>query len=148
MSVDERLRRGLAANTAHLQPSLNSQLGALLGRAQRRRRARRSAFGLCAAGAAVVGVFWSGPLDSHRVTLDRAVPAPHRSATVTGPTLLETMSGALPPGTYAAKLPHTAPELRAVVEVPDGFITDGAYLYLADHGESTGLRAVAFWAVA
>jgi hypothetical protein len=46
------------------------------------------------------------------------------------------------------RLPHSAPELRAVVEVPDGFTTDGTYLFLADRGDSTGLRAIGVWSVA
>jgi hypothetical protein len=73
---------------------------------------------------------------------------PGQSASVAGVTALETMSGALPPGKYAAKVPYSGADTRAVIDVPDGFTTDGTNLFRAEDGKGTGLRAVSFWTVA
>ena len=76
MSIEQRLRNGLPANTEHLQPYLERELDMVLQRAHLRRRVRTAGFGFAAAAAVAAGVFWlPGVADSIR---GDAGPANHR----------------------------------------------------------------------
>jgi len=71
MSIEQRLRSGLAANTEHLQPHPERELEMVLQRAHLRRRARTAGFGVAVVAAVAVGAFWlPGVADSLRADDD------------------------------------------------------------------------------
>ena len=74
MSIEQRLRNGLPANTEHLKPNLDKELEMVLQRAHRR-RVRTAGFGLAAVAAVAAGVLWlPGVADSIRAD-DNGDPA-------------------------------------------------------------------------
>jgi len=130
MSSDQRLRSGLSANTDHLQPDVDGELAALLGRAGRRRRVRTGGFALAAAAtAAAVAIWLPGLADSIRANDDSAPVDRLDKTNPLPPSLEKACCERLKPGRYtarffvgkAAKVPSGLADLRAVVEVPAGF---------------------------
>jgi hypothetical protein len=66
MSIEQRLRNGLSANTEHLQPYLEKELDRVVQRAHLRRRVRAAGVGVAVA-AVAAGVLWlPGVADSIR----------------------------------------------------------------------------------
>jgi hypothetical protein len=130
MSIDERLRAGLALNTEHLVADVESERDLTYGRAHHRQRVRRSALAVAAA-AAVAVTAWSIDL----ATLDDdAVPiTPNPRA----PTDLVDLHGPLEPGLYSmgawGETGQTGPLPRAILEVPDGYFSNGGYVIDSGH---------------
>ena len=95
MSIDERLRTGLARNTDHLVPDVEHELGTTYGRA-RVRRVRRGGLALAAVAAVATAIVWYGDVPALR-DAEPVGPDPEpRSATD-----LKGVTGALDPGTYS-----------------------------------------------
>jgi hypothetical protein len=120
MSIDERLRTGLAQNTDHLLPDLERELDTTYGRV-RVRRVRRGALAMAAVAAVATAVVWYGEVpalrDAEPIAPD---PAP------TSATDLQGLRGALEPGTYSLRV--WGDPRRAVVEVPAGFFSNGGWV--------------------
>jgi hypothetical protein len=128
--IDERLRTGLAANTDHLVPDLARELAATYDRARGRRRARRGALALAVA-AAVAVTAWIVELPE----LDGDVVPPVTPHPT--PRDLDGVVGKLDPGTYSlAAWGETDADLlpRAIIDVPEGFWSNGGYVI--DAGQS------------
>jgi hypothetical protein len=132
MSIEERLRTGLAADTRHLSPRLELELARTLRRAQRRRRARVTCAAVLVAGI-VTAVAWGGGVKD----LDRAdePPAPAQVPD-SQPTDLVGVEGKLEPGTYSMAVwgdteANALP--RAIVEVPAGYFSNGGWAIDAGH---------------
>ena len=144
MSVDQRLRAGLSANTEHLQPDPERDLALLLGRARRRRQVRVAgvAVAVAAVAIAVPGVADSirtsdvstpsdrptqsispRPAPSNPLPTQSISPRPAPSDAPSNPLVMQ-------PGKHSFRFysvkPANAPRglagLRAVVEVPEGFL--------------------------
>lgn len=143
MSVEQRLRAGLSANTEHLRPDSERDLERLLGRARRRRQVRVAgvAVAVAAVAIALLGVADSirtSDVDtpSHRPTQSTS-PRPTPSDRPTQSTSQRPAPSDAPsnpmlmqPGKHSfrfysvkpANAPRGLADLRAVVEVPDGFL--------------------------
>ena len=93
MSIDERLRVGLALNTEHLVADVESELSTTYRRAHRRRLVRRGAVAVVAA-AAVAATAWVVDLPSLDSDVAPVVPTP-------SPTDLHGMQGPLEAGLYS-----------------------------------------------
>ena len=124
MSIDQRLRTGLAGNTEHLVPDLDRELRTTYGRARRRQRVRRGGVALAAVAAAAV-LAWVVDLPDLR---DDAVPVtPNPRA----PTDLRGLDGPLEPGLYSmaawGESDQTGPLPRAILDVPEGYFSNGGY---------------------
>lgn len=124
MSIEQRLRDGLAANTDVLLPQVDHELGSVLRRAHRRWRVRVVAAGLAAA-VVVAGGGWLARV----ATEDRSDPEPSdghgRLSEVTD---MRGFEGALEPGTYS--IPQWGDEVsrtRALVDVPTGYFSPGGW---------------------
>ena len=143
MSIEQRLRDGLSANTEHLQPYVEGELDRVLQRAHRRRRVRTAGFGLAAVAAVTAGVLWlPGVADSIRADGD-GDPAerptqvrPTQTAEVIGgvPVLDSERGSAEDPAPLEAGR-YAIPVLGAVnnapwgqVEVPGGWGQDRLHL--------------------
>ncbi len=137
MSIDERLHTGLNANTEHLVPDLDLELGSTLRRAHRRSRARLAGTSLVAT-AAVAGAAWLGGLPG----VDRGArpvdPVKTPDTARVQPRDMAGLEGRLEPGTYSmpvwedvdgAGLP------RVLVELPEGYFTNGGWVI--DAGSAT-----------
>ncbi|WP_432478670.1 hypothetical protein [Nocardioides sp. GXQ0305] len=140
MSIDERLRTGLAQNTDHLLPDLEAELESTYDRA-RVRGVRRGAVALAAVAAVATAVVWYGDVpalrDAEPVAPD---PAP-RSATD-----LKGVQGSLEPGTY--RLRTFGVQSRPVFQVPAGYFSNGGWVIDAGGGsEPEQLGAVQVWRV-
>ncbi len=124
--IDERLRAGLVANTDHLLSDLDHELSATYDRARGRQRVRRGAFVLATA-AAIAVTAWVVDLPG----LDGdAVPPVTPDPT---PTDLVGVQGPLEPGRYSmAAWGQTeqagGPLPRAVLDVPEGYFSNGGYV--------------------
>jgi hypothetical protein len=148
MSIEDRLRTGLAANTDHLQPSLDVELARLLRRRQRRRQARAGGGVLVAA--AIAGAVWLSGV----ATVDRSEgPGPSEEHVEVGePTDMSGIYGPLEPGTYSMPLWREAEDgtlPRAQVEVPEGYFSNGGYVVDAGNSatEPDQWGEVAVWRV-
>jgi hypothetical protein len=145
MSIDQRLRTGLAANTQTLSPAVADELHLVLRRVRRRRRARIAGLALTAAAVAVAAIVWApGALEGMQ---DRPLPA-DRTATPTPPSLSTLPEGsAIDPGRYTAEFPRVARPGAlplAVVLVPSGYKSAGSAGVFADAG---GFRHIDLWTV-
>ena len=119
MSIEQRLRTGLSANTEHLQPDLDRELAALLSRGHRRRRARAAGYGVVAAAVVAAVVIWlPGVADSIRSNVETD-PAERPTSTPQSP-VPNLHEGRVPPGTYSVPLRGGLSPLP-VIEVPKGF---------------------------
>ena len=150
MSVDERLRSGLAANTKHLRPNLEHEFAVVQRRVHRRRRIRWAGYGLAAIGTAAAAVVWLpsaidaiGSMDG---STDPAVrhtePTPAPSAIPLAP------PQGIAPGTYAMQFVGSGETAQssAVIEITsDAFRYDGTILI---SGGDASYRAVSLWTVA
>lgn len=128
MPIDERLRSGLASNTALLVPDVETALVTTYGRTRRRQRVRRSALALAAA-AAIAVTAWAvdlSGLDDDAVPVVPVVPAPRT------PTDLVGVQGPLEPGSYSMAVwgqGYAADPLpRAILELPEGYFSNGGYV--------------------
>ena len=124
MSIDRRLREGLDANTMHLLPQVDHELGVVLRRAHRRHRARMVAGGLAAA-AVLAGTGWLLGVDSADRS-DGPPPPSDKRVRVAEPEPMAGIDGPLEPGTYAMPMWGDADTLpRALVDVPAGYFSPG-----------------------
>lgn len=145
MSVEQRLRSGLLANTQHLSPNLDHELAVLRRRVHRRRTVRRAAIGAAAIGVAAAVVVWlPGAIDAVGGMDGLTDPAVELTEPTPTATLLQPPQG-LEPGTYALGFiglgTDAAP--RAVIEMTsDAFRYDGALLSAGPN------RAIGLWTVA
>lgn len=147
MSVDQRLRTGLAANTAQLRPNLDHELGVLRRRVHRRRRVRRIGVGGAAIAAIVAGVVWlPGALDAVNGAGRVTDPAIEQNEAVPSATPLVPPQ-AIGPGRYAmAPIGSGATEMpSAVIAVAsDEYSHDG--MFLRSRSGSVA-RAISIWTV-
>ncbi|HEX6150460.1 hypothetical protein, partial [Nocardioides sp.] len=123
MSIDERLRTGLADNTDHLLPDVEHELATTYGRVRHRRLVQRGVLAVAAA-AAVAVTAWA--VDVPRIG-DDAVPV----VPVPAPSDLVGVTGALEPGVYALAVwgANDAEVLpRAIVDVPEGYFSNGGWI--------------------
>ena len=145
MSIDQRLRTGLAANTEALNPALMDEFHHVVRRVRRRHRARMAGLVLATTAAVVAAVVWApGALQGMR---DQNVPA-DRTTAPTPPALSTLPEGsAIVPGRYAAEFPSVArPEELplAVLMVPSGYTSGGSAGLFAEEG---GYRHIDLWTV-
>ncbi len=131
MSIDERLRVGLALNTEHLVADVESELSTTYRRAHRRRLVRRGAVAVVAA-AAVAATAWVVDLPSLDSDVAPVVPTP-------SPTDLHGMQGPLEAGLYSVPVwgmdEETSP--RAVFDVPEGYFANGGWVIDAGFSGTT-----------
>ena len=145
MSVEQRLRAGLAANTVHLAPNLDHELAVLRRRVHRRHKVRRAAVAGAAGAVVAVGLVWlPSVVDSINGMDGLTDPAVEQTEPTPTATQLQPPQG-LEPGTYAFKFigqrADAAP--RAVIELTSGaFRYDGALLSAGPN------RAISLWTVA
>ena len=125
MSIDERLRTGLVHNTDHLVPDVEHELASTYRRAHGR-RLRRVGPALAAAAAVATRSLWYGDVPALRNAEPIAPDPAPRSATD-----LVDLHGPLEPGLYSMALwgesNQTGPLPRAVVDVPEGYFSNGGY---------------------
>jgi hypothetical protein len=129
MSIDERLRSGLAENTGLLVPDVEQALSATYDRVRSRQRVRRGVIALAAAVAAVTWVVDVPDNDDDSVPV---VPDPAPSEV----TDLVGLEGPLEPGTYSLAAwgqQRGDPLPRAILEVPEGYFSNGGYVIDAGH---------------
>jgi hypothetical protein len=148
MSIDERLRSGLSANAQQLAPALDTELSAVLGRADRRRSVRTALVGVGAGAAALVaGAMW---LSGASVDRSEAPGPSHDDVRVEEPVPMAGINGPLEAGTYVMPMWGRNPDAlpRAMVEVPDGYGSPGGWVVdrgADGHPEEFG--SVGFWTV-
>ena len=149
MSIDERLRGGLSANTEHLAPDLELDLARILRRAHRRRQLRGVGAAVLAA-AVVVVIAWLGGVHG----LDRATehrgPIQHPKIGTAQPKSMEGIDGPIDAGSWI--VPFVGREYkslpRAVVEVPDGYGSPGGWVVdRGADGDPSSYGDVSFWTV-
>jgi hypothetical protein len=108
MSIDQRLRNGLSANTEHLQPYVEGELDSVLQRARRHRR-RAAGATVAAVAAIAAGAFWL-PGVAENIGLIDTDPATRPGQPFAGATGLQVLSSdrgsaddpaPLEPGRYA-----------------------------------------------
>lgn len=125
MSIDHRLREGLADNTRFLAPDVDRDLAVVLRRARSRRHGL-VAVAVAALVALVAAVAWFGTQGRPDPDVAPAVPRP------TTPRDLLGYEGALTPGEYALHVwgerPRSRPLPRAVVTVPAGYFSNGGFV--------------------
>jgi hypothetical protein len=154
MSIDERLRVGLAANTEHLSTEhvssgLDRELARVFGRAHRRRQARIAGGALLAA--AVVGaVAWLGGLPG--ALRGSGPPEPIRTpdATVIAPRSMQGIDGPLAAGTWVMPVwgSDTNSLPRVLVEVPEGYGSPGGWVVdRGADGDPDNYGTVSVWTV-
>ncbi len=149
MSIDERLRTGLAANTDHLDPDLEGELSRVLRRSARRRRGRQAAVAVVVAAVLAV-VAWLGDLSGVIRGSRVHDPVKRPRVILVEPRKMEGVNGALEPGPWAvpffAAQPHRLP--RAVVDVPPGYGSPGGWVVdRGADGDPEAYGEVAFWVV-
>ncbi len=123
MSIDERLRAGLALNTEHLVADVESELDTTYRRARRRQLVRRGVLAVAAA-AAIAVTAWVVDLPHPN---DDAVPVQPDPT----PRDLVGVRGALEPGVYSLAAwgeRESEPLPRAIVDVPEGYFSNGGYV--------------------
>ncbi len=142
MSIDERLRAGLALNTEHLVADVESELGATCRRAHRRRLVRRGVIAVVAA-TAVAATAWV--VDPPTLDSDVApvVPTPT-------PTDLQGMRGPLDAGLYSVAVwgmdEVTSP--RPIFDVPEGYHANGGWVIdSGDGGTDDQYGGITVWHV-
>ncbi|WP_148574591.1 hypothetical protein [Nocardioides caldifontis] len=136
MSVEDRIRHGLRANTEQLRPALEHAEEVVMLKVQRRRKARRVRYvgaGALVAAAVAVGAVWLPSALQGGTVTEEPGPAGSEGAT---PLPRE---GRIAPGTYVAQFNGGGPATpRAVLEVPSGFQAWGGSAVL-EPGDSAGL---------
>jgi len=147
MSIDERLRAGLHANTAALTPALEDELASLGRRVHRRRQARIAVCAVVAVSAVVAAALWApGTVQSLRGS---TVPSHRNSSPAPTPTLLSSLpvGSAVAPGRYAGEFPGTrGPGPLAVLTIPAGYVAGGASAVSVGDAVSP-LRHLDLWTV-
>jgi hypothetical protein len=150
MSIDERLRAGLSANSEHLVPDLELDLARILRRAHRRRQLRGVGAAVLAA-AVVVAIAWLGGVHG----LDRATehrgPIKHPKIGTAQPKSMEGIDGPIDAGSWIVPFwgrgYRSLP--RAVVEVPAGYGSPGGWVVdRGADGDPEQYGDVSFWTVA
>ena len=126
MSIDERLRAGLTANTAALTPALSDELDALGHRIRRRRRTRNAIY-ILASVSVVAAVFVWLPRTIEGLR-ERSLPSDRSSVPSPAPTPTPLSSlpegSAVVPGRYAGEFPSTTRSGEgplAVITIPAGY---------------------------
>ena len=151
MSIDERLRAGLAANTAALTPGLSDELDALGHRVRRRRRTRHAIYVLVTVSVVAAVALWApGTIEGLR---ERALPADHTSVPSPAPTTTPLSSlpegSAVVPGRYAGEFSSTTRSgegPRAVITIPAGYLAGGASAVSVGDADSP-FRHLDLWTV-
>jgi len=154
MSIDERLRVGLAANTEHLSAGLDRELDRELARVFRRthrRRQARVAGGALLAAAAIAAVAWLGGVPG--ALRGSGPPEPIRTpdATVLAPRSMQGIDGPLAAGTWIMPVwgNDTDALPRALVEVPEGYGSPGGWVVdRGADGDPEKYGTVSAWTVA
>ena len=150
MSIDERLRAGLSANTEHVVPDLDLDLARILRRAHRRRQARVLGTTLLAA-AVAVGIALVGGVPGLDRASEHQGPIRNPKIGVAQPKSLEGVDGPIDAGSWIvpfwgreyASLP------RAVVQVPAGYGSPGGWVVdRGADGDPEEYGDVSFWTVA
>jgi hypothetical protein len=143
MSIDERLRAGLALNTEHLGADLERELATTYRHAHRRRLVRRGVIAAVAA-AAVAASAWLVDLPSPDSDVAPVVPTPT-------PTDLRGMQGPLEAGLYSVPVWGTDGETsnRAIFDVPEGYFANGGWVIDAGFSGTTDDQygAITVWRV-
>ena len=145
MSIDERLRAGLAANTEHLGSGLEREISTVLRRVHRRRQAR--VVGGTLVVAAIVAAFgWVGGMPG----LLRGAPDPAKPPriTIVEPRSMAGMNGPLTAGRWVMPMVGNDSDAlpRAVVEVPPGYGTPGGWVVdRGADGDPDNHGEVFFW---
>jgi len=124
MSIDERLRTGLTINTDHLGVDVEHELSDMYGRARSRQRVRRGAVALVAAAAVAVTAWVVEVPDLDGDGVPPVTPSPT-------PTDLVGYVGVLEAGTYSLAAwgdTDADPLPRSIVEVPEGYWSNGGYV--------------------
>jgi len=150
MSIDERLRAGLVANTDHLDGDLERELATVFRRVHRRRQARVVGATLLATAVAAALVWFVGVPG---LDLGARHQDPIKRPKVIGlqPRSMEGVNGPLEAGVWIVPLvgqdPHSLP--RAVVEVPAGYGSPGGWVVdRGADGDPENHGDVAFWTAA
>ncbi len=129
MPIDERLRSGLARDTDLPVPDVEPALTALYGRVHRRQRVRRGVLALVAAAAIAVTAL---VVDRPGLRDDTAPAEPTPT-----PRDLVGLDGSLEPGRYSlaawGQTRSGEPLPRAILEVPEGYFSNGGYVVDAGH---------------
>lgn len=150
MSIDERLRTGLLANTAHLQvepDALERELSVVRRRARRRSRRRSAAVVLAAA--VLAAVAWLAA-DRSLLRSEQAPGPVQRPDSAGGARSMAGVDGRLEPGRWIVPFwgAHTDRLPRAVVEVPAGYGSPGGWVVdRGADGDPQHHGDVAFWTV-
>jgi hypothetical protein len=150
MSIDERLRAGLSANTEHLVPDLELDLARILRRAHRRRQLRVAGAAVLAA-AVVVAIAWLGGVSGLDRASEHQGPIKHPKIGTAQPKSMEGINGPIEKGTWI--VPFWGREYeslpRAVVDVPAGYGSPGGWVVdRGADGDPDSYGDVAFWTVA
>ena len=145
MSIDDRLREGLRANTDQLLPQVDHELGAVLRRAHRRNRARLAVAGLAAAAALTTIGFLAG---ASSVDRGQAPPPTNPGENTREPVPLAGYEGSIRPDLYKVPLwgdPRAAGP-QALVEIPEGYFTGGGWaIQVGDDEQDAGLSNLSYW---
>ena len=149
MSIDERLRAGLVANTDHLAPDLERELTTVFRRAHRRRQARVVGATLLAA-AVLAAVAWFGDIGG--LVRGSGPPEPIKTpkVTVVTPQPMAGIDGPLEAGPWVMPMWGNDPDSlpRAVVEVPEGYGSTGGWAVdRGADGDPENYGTVSFWSV-
>ncbi len=152
MSIEERLRTGLAANTDRLtsDEELERKLHAVLRRAHHRQQVRAAGVAVAAVAAVLAVVAWlSGGVDLGR---GDGPPDPIETPHVTelGPRSMEGVDGALEAGSWLVPVYARDYESlpRAVVQVPEGYGSPGGWTVdRGADGDPEDYGSVDFWSV-
>ena len=110
MSIDDRLRSGLAANTAMLTPVVSDELDSLEHRCQRRRRVRIAVYAAAAVVVILVAALWVPP--TVQGLGERTLPGDRTSgpSPAAEPTAMAELAqnSPVPPGRYTGEFTVTA----------------------------------------
>jgi len=150
MSIDERLRTGLAANTDDLAGGeIDRELATVFGRAHRRRQRRIAGVALLAA-AVVAAVAWLGNVSGLRGSSGPVEPIRTPNLTGLAPKSMKGIDGPLEAGAWVVPMwgVETDSLPRAVVEVPEGFGSPGGWVVdRGADGDPQNYGTVSFWSV-
>jgi hypothetical protein len=149
MSIDERLRAGLAANTEHLVPDLELELSRVLRKAYRRRQALVIGASLLAA-AVLAAVAWFGGVPGLERGSGPPAPIKTPKVTVLTPKSMAGVDGPLEAGPWVVPMWGEKSDSlpRAVVEVPPGYGSPGGWVVdRGADGDPDSYGSVGFWSV-
>jgi hypothetical protein len=149
MSIDERLRAGLAGNTDHLAADLDRELVTVLRRVHRRRQARVVGASVLATAVAAALVWFVG-VPGLELGARHQEPIDRPKVVGLQPRSMEGVNGPLEAGAWVVPFwgrdPDSIP--RAVVEVPEGYGSPGGWVVdRGADGDPDHYGSVSFWTV-